>query len=415
MNQSCIRLFSFRPENYHQMAHYLNEMLEKGWRLRWCKGTLAGFERADNNNLHYIVDPYPISSLLNFKKFPKYRLNEYMENGWYAVGKSKGCYIFCSDDENPERPSLEENMKESIIKTCYKGSLVFAIILLILLVKSFTTPAILYSILLTDFYILLCGLVLFLISYHFINAILLVTQKKQSTNNKRCKRYLIHDVMLFFFLILGILLQARHETFMLRYLLLPIFVVGVGSIILMVVSKRAKTAKESNKRLTPVICMIGVVLLILIPLSVQRLQESSLTNKRNRAQELLTSSHLFPVAHLKDFVPVPTVKNAIKENNSILGVNTLYAEEHNDLSVFTNFTKMKSSTLAKPIFNYLLIQTEKEQQANFQENTFNGVTYYSLEKTNTILCQIDHVVYLCTTPSSISKEQVLELLLSYSL
>ena len=76
---------------------------------------------------------------------------------------------------------------------------------------------------------------------------------------------------------------------------------------------------------------------------------------------------------------------------------------------------MKTSTLAKPIFHYLFLQTQKEQQANFQESTFKGITYYSLDKTNTILFQVDYVVCLCTTPSSVSKEEVLDLLLSYEL
>lgn len=413
MKQTCIKTFSFRPEEFRQMEQYLNDMLEKGWRLRWCKGTLAGFERTDKKDLHYTVDPYAVSSIANFRRFPKFRLNEYMENGWYAVGKSKGCYIFCSDNPNPEIPDLDEGLRESVIKTSYIGSLIFSIILSIILLKSISTPAILYSILLTDIYIVLTGLVLFLILYHILNIIFLLAKKNQPSSTNGCKRYIIHDVMIFIFLTVAVFLQARHESSMMNYLLLPILVVAIGSVILMIVSKRTKSAQESNKRLIPVICVMSLILLILIPLSVHRLQQNSNENKKERAEKLLTEVHLLPVAHLNDFIPVSNVENAIKENNSILGDNLLYAEEFEDMSVFTNRTVMKSDALAKPIFNYLFTQTQKEQNESFEENTFNDITYYSLQTTNTILYRDGNVVYLCTAPSGVSKEQILDLLLSY--
>lgn len=411
MNQTCIKIFSFRPEDYHKTENYLNEMLQKGWRLRWCKGSLAGFERTENKNLHYIVDPYAVSSIFNLRKFPKYRLNEYMENGWFAIGKSKGCYIFCSDNPNPEIPDLEEGFVESVKKTSFIASLLLAALLTIVLIKSFTTPAILYSILLTDTYIVLTGFILFLILYYLINALLILKGNKVPSNNG-CKRYLLLDVMIFIFFISAILLQARHQSSMLSYLLLPILVVAIGSIVLIIVSKRSKTSQENNKKLIPVIIIMGMILLIIIPLSVHRLQENSFVNEKKRTDEFLTKSDLLPVAHLSDLVPVTSFKNAIKENDSILGNNILYAEEFQDLSVFTNRTKMKSNILAKPIFNYLFNQTQKEQNEQFKQENLDGITYYSLEKTNTILYQDHNIVYLCTAPTNVSKQQVLEVLLS---
>ncbi|NCC16398.1 MAG: DUF2812 domain-containing protein [Clostridia bacterium] len=412
MNQTCIKIFSFRPEDYRKTENFLNQMLQKGWRLRWCKGTLAGFVRTENKNLHYIVDPYAVSSIFNLRKFPKSRLNEYMENGWYAIGKSKGCYIFCSDNTNPKIPDLEEGLEESVKKTCFIASLVLAAILTIVLIKLFTTPAILYCILLTDIYIVLTGVIVFLIIYHIINAILLKQSKNRSVYIDS-KRYLIHDAMIFIFFILAILLQARNQSSILSYLLLPILVVAIGSIVLITVSKRSKTPQENNKRLIPVICVMGLILFILIPLSVHRLQENSMMNEKKEADQLLTKSYLLPVAHLNDFVSVTGFKNAIKENNSILGNNMIYAEELQDLSIFTNRTKMKSNMLAKPIFNYLFIQTQKEQNEYFKQNSLYGITYYSLENTNIILYQNNNIVYLCTPPAGVSKQQVLELLLSY--
>lgn len=415
MKQTYIKAFSFRPENYHNMQHYLNKMLEDGWRLRWCKGTLAGFEQTDNKDLRYIVDPYPVTSIMNFKKFPKFRLNKYMENGWYAVGKSKGCYIFCTDNPSAEIPGLEDGMAASAQKTCRMGSLILAALLLIALFKSIATPAVLYSILLTDIYIALTGLVAFLILYHLVNAILLSAPlpKRSMQNLKGCKRYIIHDVGLFIILILTIFLQARNHSAMLSYLLLPIIVVIIGSIILIAVSKQTNTGQESNKRLIPVICVIGLVLFILIPISVHRLQENSKTASQTRQKELLAQSNNLEVAHLSDFTSAPGAINTTRENNSILGNNILYAEKFQDLAIFTNRTEMKSNNLAKPIFNYLFAQAQLDRSEQFQQNDFNGITYYSLENANTVLFERNNVVYLCTVPDSVANEEVMELLLSY--
>lgn len=412
MNQTCIKIFSSGPEDYHKMEDYLNQMLQQGWRLRWCKGIFAGFERTENEYLQYIVDPYAVSSILNLRKFPKHRLKEYMENDWYGVGKSKGCYIFCSDNPNSKIPVLEEDLQESAKKTNFITSLVLVVLFAFVLIKLLTTPAILYCILLTDTYIVLTGVLLFLTFYHIVNAILL---KKAKTNSiiSCSKRYLIHDVSLFSFFILAIFLLARNQSHMLSYLLLPILVLAIGSIILIIVSRRTKTSQESNKKLIPVICVMSLILIILIPFSVHNLQENSTINEKKRANELLMASTNLPVAHLNDFVPVTVFKNAIKENNSILGNNILYVEEDKDLSVFTNRTIMKVPILIKPIFNYLFIQTQKEKNDCFKQNKLHGITYYSLEKTNTILFQQNNIVYLCTTPCGVTEEQVLDLLVSY--
>ncbi|KGK85948.1 hypothetical protein DP68_15470 [Clostridium sp. HMP27] len=415
MKQTCIKMFSFRPEDYHSMEHYLNKMLEDGWRLRWCKGTLAGFERTDNKYLRYIVDPYPMASIMNLKKFPKFRLNKYMENGWYAAGKSRGCYIFCTDNPSAEIPDLEDDIAVSAQKTCLMGSLILAVLLLTILFKSIFTPAILYNILLTDIYIVLTGLVVFLILYNLINAILLSAPlpKGPMTNLKICKRYIIHDMVLFISLLLAILLQATHYSSMLSYLILPIIVIIIGSIILIAISKQANTAHESNKRLIPLICIMGLLLLILIPLSVHRLQENSKADSQTRQKELLAHSNNLAVAHLSDFISVPGSINAIRENNSILGNNILYAEEFQNLDIFTNRTEMKSTSLAKVIFNYLFTQAQLEHSQQFQHNDLNGVIYYSLKNSNTVLFQRNNVVYLCTAPYNVDDEEVMELLLSY--
>lgn len=413
MKETCIRPFSFRPEDYHSMELYLYQMCADGWRLRWCKGTLAGFERTENRNLRYIVDPYAVSTPLNLKRFPKPRLSEYMENGWYAIGKSKGCYILCSEKPEAETPALEDNLPQAVQKTCRMSSLVLAVLLTILLVQCLRTPAVLYSILLTDIYIVLTGLVVFLILYHVLNSALLYATPPAPSAQNCCKRYFLHDIMLFLLLLLAIVLQARHQSEMVRYLFLPIGVVIIGSLILWLVSKRAKDARDSNKRLLPLVCIMGLVLLIVIPLSVQRLQQNSAAGAQGRQAELLAEVDRLNVLQLSDFLEASQAVNAIRENDSILGNNILYAEEYGEYAIFTNRTQMAAPVLAQPIFQYLYQQAQLDYQESFQQMEYNGFTYYSLPTANTYLLQKDSTVYFCTVPEAVTHEMVLDRILSF--
>ena len=157
MRSFVFRYFSFRPEQYQAMGEYLNDMAEQGYQLRWCKGLFAAFQKKQTPYLRYVIDPYALSSILQFRHFPKSRMQEYMENGWYAVSRSRGCYIFCTDDPEVEVPFLEEGLEMQVQKTCRNGSFILFVLLFLLLLKCILTPAVLYTMLLSNFYLLLGG------------------------------------------------------------------------------------------------------------------------------------------------------------------------------------------------------------------------------------------------------------------
>lgn len=415
MKKTCIRLFTFRGEDFHNTEKYLETMLSQGWKLRWSKGVFAGFEHTENKTLRYAVDPYALTSPMNLRRFPKSRLNAYMSNGWYAVSRNKGTYIFCSDDANGVPPSLSPTMASQVKYTCALSSFVFAVLLLAILWKSFTSPAVLYSILLTDIYIVLGITGLFLLLYHTANGALLLSKSKNPTNPNGCKRYILHDIGLFLLLLSVIFLEAKKQPWLLLYVFLPICVVIIGTFILKFVAKGAKDAKDSNRRLIPPVCIIGVVLLLLIPLSFRQLQASSEAAKQERQSILLATTETLPVLHLSDVIESKNVVAAIKENNSILGQNMLYAEEGDaDLAIFTNHTTMQNEFLATYIFRYLYIQAQIDYQEAFVEKKYNEATYFVLEEANTYLLQNDSTVYLVTLPKGGDTNKALGLLYSYS-
>lgn len=415
MKPSCIKFFSFRPENHTEMKQYLEDMLKDGWRLKWCKSFFAGFERTENKNLRYIVDPYAVTSIANLKKFPKFRLNDYMENGWYAITKSKGCCILCTDDTEAEIPELESGMEKKIQNTCKIGSILLSILILALMIKAFTVSAIVYAVLLTDIYILLVGILGFLVVFNLINAVMILGNQSSDTNKPQgmSKRYILHDIGLLCFILIGILLQARQQPSMVIYLMLPIIVIILGTMIMIKMSRGTKSARDSNKKLIPIACVLGVALLVLIPFSLNRLKAGGMTDTNARQDLLLAQSDELPVMHLSDFFPNDAVEKAVKENASILGTNMLYAEETDELSVFTNYTVMKNTKYASRIFYYLYGQAQIDSQENFVEKEYNGITYYELEKASTYLLQQDKAVYFCTVPEGIENEKVLDKLVAY--
>ena len=90
MKDSCIKIFSFLPSDYDSIENYLEEKLKEGYRLKWIKGGFAGFVKNESDNIRYVVEPYPNTNFITFKRLPKIRLDQYTENNWYFVGKTRG-------------------------------------------------------------------------------------------------------------------------------------------------------------------------------------------------------------------------------------------------------------------------------------------------------------------------------------
>ncbi len=411
MRSFVFRYFSFRPEQYQAMGEYLNDMAEQGYQLRWCKGLFAAFQKKQTPYLRYVIDPYALSSILRFRHFPKSRMQEYMENGWYAVSRSRGCYIFCTDDPEVEVPFLEEGLEMQVQKTCRNGSFILFVLLFLLFLKCILTPAVLYTMLLSNFYLLLGGFACFLVGYHLINwLILLSSASGRNKREKMCFRYLIHAAAWFLFLITAILTEAKGQDGMLFYMMLPIGIVMAGTIAMFLFTKESADAKTNNRRLVPIIIAIGALLLITIPFSAQKLQVKAAVSSENNQTDLLSQKQELPVLHLSDFSDITEAETSVREYKSVLGRNLLYTEKADDRFVFTNYSEMKNTFLADQIFQYLYIQVPRDYQSDFQLCTYNGYDYYALKEKNIYLMQKDNQVVFCVLPEDASVESVFTLL-----
>ena len=65
MKKSRLCLFAFRPEHYREMEAYQQDMSQQGWRLKWCRGILAGFEQEAGEPVRYAVDPFALTALIH--------------------------------------------------------------------------------------------------------------------------------------------------------------------------------------------------------------------------------------------------------------------------------------------------------------------------------------------------------------
>ncbi|WP_317854186.1 DUF2812 domain-containing protein [Chakrabartyella piscis] len=407
MKNNTIQIFAYAPYQYKEMEAYLNRNLqEKGLKLRWCKGIFAGFEKTTTKELQYIVDPIATSSLVYCNRYPKARMEEYMENGWYGVGKSKGCYIFSSDDLTAEKPELEPNLQAKIQKTGSTWSFIFSILLVALLGYLFTSPMMMYNILLRDLYLVLSGLLVFICGYTLVNGI--ITLGYRPPHKKMNIRYVLYTFIVILFYIGAIVLELHNETNTLFYMVLPIVVLLICSTVLIRISQKLRKAEQSNKNLIIAICVIGVILMGTIAISFQKINTSSDAYSSIHQEQLLENLAELPVLLLEDLTEeVLESKQLVKENSSLLGTNFLYAEEADDWYTFTNVTRMQTTWAATPIFTYLYNQCQVDYQGSFETKEYKGLVYYELVENNTILFQKEELVYLVTLPEPIIEEEIL--------
>ena len=208
------------------MEGFLNKMMASGWKLKWCRGIFAGFEPADRD-LRYGVDPEAMTSLAYFRRLPKRKLKERMAEGWHAVARSKGCQIYAT--VKPDAPPLtpSQDMGPLVKNTCRLASLIWILVLAAGGLWLFKQKAIVYSLVLTNLYLVLTLLGVGLLVYHIVNAILLSLPGSPPANPRVCKRYVGHSVMLLLLLLLAIALEMGGRNDMLLYLAIPIVVIVV--------------------------------------------------------------------------------------------------------------------------------------------------------------------------------------------
>ena len=378
------------------MEDYLNDMLAKGWRLRWCRGILAGFEPAleEEENLRYIVDPEAATSLIYLRRYPKNRLNALLREGWHGVAKCKGCQVLATVDPELGSPVPRQDQAPLIKNTCRLASMLWILLLVAAGMWISTKKAFVYSLVLTNIYLVLGVLAAFLLLYHAANAIILTVSKKEPENPRFCKRYLIHTGALILVLLGGTVLEMGGRNEMLLYMFIPIVAILLAMVLLQV---NTGTRRNVN-RLSLIVIAISLVMCVLVVVLNNRMSEANAAWAEKQQESLLTQVDQLPVLQLSDFGDQAEPQQAIQTNSSILGDNLLYAEESDAGYIFTNYTTMAHPTLADPIFDYLYQQAQEDFNETFEIDTSLGQDIYLLKQANYCLFQNENSVCLFTVP-----------------
>ena len=399
VKQSYIRLFAFRPEDYRAMEEYLQQQADQGWKLRWCRGILAGFGPREEENLRYAVDPHAATGLSYLRRYPKRRLRERMKEGWFSVGSSHGCQILCTAEEAAPHPvtESEEVLRPLIRGTCRLASMLWVLALLALAWFLSSKKAVVYAVLLTNLYLAVGLLAAFLVGYHAVNAILLSRKDRPAKDPRICRRYLVHAGGLLLILLAAAALLVGGRNDMLLYLALPILVAAGGLLLLRTLS----VSGRDRQKLFPLVIVLSVLMFGMILFANRQMSTSSRAWSVREREELLAQADSLPVLRLSDCGLAGDAKQAVQTNRSLLGSNLLYAEQAGEDYIFTNCTVMRSQRLAQPIFDYLYDQAQKDFNEEFAEFHSDGLTYYVLEKANGCLFQDGDAVYFFTAPSSL--------------
>ena len=406
MKKSKVCLFAYRPEHYRQMEGYLNKMMAAGWKLKWCRGILAGFEPADRD-LRYGVDPEAMTSLAYFRRLPKRKLKEHAAEGWHAVSRSKGCQIYAT--VKPDAPSLtpEQDLGPLVKSTCRLASMIWVLLLALAGLWLFKQEAVLYTVVLTNLYLVLGLLGAGLFLYHLVNAVILTLAKASPANPRVCKRYVVHSLMLLVLLVLAIALEMGGRNDMLLYLAIPIVVIVVGIVILQSLSG----SEKNSNRMFLLVAVISVLMFGMIIFLNGRMSKANADWSSMQHEELLAKVDQLPVLQLSDFGDQNEPQQAVQTNASVLGENLLYAEESEAGYIFTNYTTMRSPALADPIFSYLYQQAQVDFNETFETDTSLGQEIYVLKEANSCLFQNGNSVCLFTVPEGIDLMTAAKLLL----
>lgn len=398
MKDNIIKFFPFLPFDYIAVEEYLSQMLEQGYRLKWIRGNFAGFEKNAGKSIRYVADPYAVSSILNFRRFSKTRLDSYTENGWYFTGKARGCYVFQSDSDETERPNLDDNLKTKIIDSQLNFAAISFALIVFVFWKCLSSPAVVYAILLTNIYIILAAGLLFLAAYDIFYIFFLARQKARiGTANedfsvkgaiKRGKINAFKNSVLLVLIIVAFILEIIKTPQAVVFALIPLSVIAAGTIIIKFVSKNIK--EQLGKYLLPIVSVIALAFLLILPSAINGLKNLSAAPSAEKYAE-----SPLPLLHVSDISASSLETSSVKENISILGENILYSETSgNGVRAFTNYSSMRNEFFAECIFNYLYKQAPVDYGEEFKLISINGYDTYALEKSRIYLTKIGKTVFL---------------------
>lgn len=320
-------------------------------------------------------------------------------------GRSKGCQILRTTNTSLQSPVPAEDQTSLIRNTCRLASLL--IVLFILGMGGFllSKPAVVYTLILTNLYLVVAAIAAFLLVYHACNLLLLLLPERSPSNPRLCKRYLLHSGILLLLLLAAVLLMLGGRNDMMIYLLLPILVIIIGSIALKILSHHV----DSHK-LFPAVVFMGVVLFGLIIFTNTRLSASSTQWTAQRQEELLAHADSLRCCTWRT-LEIPLRCRMPYRPTNLSWAAICYTQRNLRLAMFSPITPQPAAFfLAEQIFQYLYQQAQADFGEVFVEKTAGDLTYYALENANTYLLQRNAAVYFCTFPSEAEPEEMFQLL-----
>lgn len=386
MKKSCIKNFSFLPSDYDCMSVYLNEMLDKGYRIKWIKAGFAGFERTvPGEHITYAIEPYANTSLISLRRLSRTWLNFYTGNEWYYVGRSRGNYVYFTRNEHPKPPSSTSSLavndsKEKVLSTETRRNAGILVIIAFLLYKLLSSKAFMYAFVLTNFYQYL-AVILAVIAASSVAAVLLYSletvrlQMKSFVPNSETglrfgMLYHIRNTVIVGLALAFFIADNAGHPLILLFLLLPVAVLTLGGVLIVHIADKNDGASDTGRRIMPYTYAVGGIALVLLIFSMNRIQSiRAEAAKSDYAAELASAEAMPHIAYGDVFNG--SCSDRVKANISHLGSNYLYeeADEARENIVFTNLCSMRTGFAADKIYDYLYDQAEKDYSGSFEKLT----------------------------------------------
>ena len=417
MKDSCIKIFSFLPSDYDSIENYLEEKLKEGYRLKWIKGGFAGFVKNESDNIRYVVEPYPNTNFITFKRLPKIRLDQYTENNWYFVGKTRGNYIFFTDKAHAEYPNLEPNSKEKIISAETKRNGALLVLLIFIAYQCLSSKAFMYSYVLMNIYIYLSVILAFLgiisIASIFMYALETVRMQNKTldTSGKggisRGRLYTVRNIGVIALAFLFFIYETKSTPEIMLLLLIPVAIMIIAALVLKSIAE--KGGENASKKITNTAFLFGAVITVFIIVSLFTMQKINTASAQKDFERSLQKAETLPVLHYSDFFD-GEYSSLSRENNSLMGENYLFSEADKDgNNVFTNYTVAKNDFAAEKVFDYLYTQGQADYKGEFVpvENSLpEGVEAYTIEGKYAFMIRNGREIILMTAGEAADKADV---------
>jgi len=372
MKDSFIQPLSFLPSDADCLEAYLNEKLEEGYRLKWIKAGFASFVKNDMPHFRYAVDQYPNTSIITLKRESKIRMNLYGENDWYFLAKTRGNYVFFTDNDEAEYPNFESNAKLKTVDAESKRNSAIIIILGLLVYLCARSKAFVYTYIFTNLYMYITIILAFL-GIISLSAIFIYSKQKYRMINKlykvdtkeaikRGRLYTIRNAGVLLIALACYLFETKDTPMNWVFFLIPIILMVIGAIVIKKIFD--KDPEKGRKRIVSLTYGMGAILLVVIVFAFTRINDINTAKAEEEYKASLAKSVNLPVLQYDDFFDGEKTSQC-RELNSLIGMNYLFQETDGENTVFTNYSSLNNSFAADKVFNYLFEQAQIDYQGTF--------------------------------------------------